>query len=615
MEKFEEMSINPEEAIPRINELINNSLLNIKEISFIFNEDNLNILLDIFNILGQSDIKTKDILLDTLEDFEETPERNEQTIKILKLINDDLFEMIILLKYISEVTGNDFSNFINDIGEFVKELSTTIIQYKYQETYQEAHNRLEYARHYEELIENDINLKNLYNDLNNYYRKTLDEKKLNEKDIILKKEHYFHDDTPDPTNHDDEDSFHIVFQINKNCNFKCTYCYEGLDKVTEILSIDDVEDIVKGIKNFARTLEEKGLVSKMSFSILGGEPTLVPQEVTHKLTKLLEDELDLKYIILITNNYSAKRTIGFFHPDFPRDKIKVQISYDGGRIQDDYRKDSKKNGTKESLTKEIRALLNEDNGIKVSLKATLPLEAISSVPDAVQDYVTFEEDINKKNNNPNNFSYYPTFDTTSILMYNLRQQEKCGNTKPKEKLFTELDETFKYLLKFEMDRLINNKPAFTRWFREMSYAANNTTCSAGSKLFGLDQDGIGRYCHRTEFGEEHTNVKFPYKKEQLNSLKYGDITSDTFQQKFFKTKEKLEKVINSDKEYSYCDGCKTLTCVKCPMVNITPDRSLDTSTTNDLYKDMYSHGLTLSCEINNQISKYLYIFDKIINNK
>jgi len=605
---MENQTINIEE-IPQIQN-INKSVLNIlDDLKIVSNYLEPEILL---NILGILDIFYDGDISEIKLDNKKSSLENKELLEHLSSLNNNLYTVLENILVIIQAVKADFGEIPKVLSLIIKEISIYIFQYKYELTYDQAKNKIEYKDHYENLLK-ESGLDSLYEELNEYFYNELDKKQLHKENIKAKYEHYFHDDTNIPTNHDNDDSFHIVFQINKNCNFKCTYCYEGLDKVTEILKEKDIEEFVNGIKAFQKDLEKRGEVSKLSFSILGGEPTIVDQKITHKLTKALSDELDLKYIILITNNYSAERTIKFFHPEFPKEKIKIQVSYDGGIIQEDYRKDSKKAGTKESITKEIYKLLGKD--YKVTLKATLPIEAIKDVPEAVMDYVSFEEDINKNNHNPGNFSYYPTFDTTSILMYKLRQSILYGDESGKKKLFEDIDKTFRFLLKFELDRFLNGKKAFTRWFREMSYSANNSACSAGMKLFGLDQDGNTRYCHRVEFGEEHSKSKFPYPEEQLKSLNYGNIKNLEFIENFHRTKKIIEKEHVGEKvdNFSYCSSCKTLSCVKCPMISITPDRSMDTNTSMDLYTDMYSHGLTLACEINNYISKYLYIFDKIIN--
>ena len=496
--------------------------------------------------------------------------------------------------------------------QFIKDFSILVMMDKYQCDAEEAEAILIGIPHYDEIINNNPEYLALFQEMKTYFNTEIKERGLTKRALNTKKEHYFHDEFSQV---DGQDSFHVVFQINKNCNFKCTYCYEGLDKVTEILKIEDVPLIVQGLKEFQEHLIQKNLTlseedkvpTSLSFSILGGEPTIVNPKITQELTRLLQQELDLKYIMLITNNFDAKKVLNFYHMDFPKNKIKIQASYDGGVIQDEYRLTSTKKSSRELVTREVRELLN--HGIRVSLKATLPPEAMAKVPDAVQDYLKFEEEININNGSGQNFSYYPTMDTTSFLMTNLRMNIKSGVQDERDALFQDVDNTFRDLLKLELDRLLDGDNAFTRWFREAKFTAQKVRCSAGVSLFGLDQDGNARYCHRTEY-DAGTN---PFK--DYSDLEYGNIKENTFIDKFESTKTKILNV-SEDKlaEVSHCANCKTLTCVKCPMINIMPNRVIDTNTSGDMYLDMFSNSMNLTCELNNTISIYLYMYLKIINN-
>ncbi len=495
---------------------------------------------------------------------------------------------------------------------FVKDFSILTMMDKYQCGSEEAEAILEGIPHYDEIINNNPKYLELFQDMKNYFDTEIQERGLTKRDLKTKKEHYFHDEF---SKVDNQDSFHVVFQINKNCNFKCTYCYEGLDKVTEILKIEDVPAIVQGLKEFQEHLvqknktlsEEDQLTTALSFSILGGEPTIVNPKITQELTRLLQEELNLKYVMLITNCFSAEKVINFYHKDFPKDKIKIQASYDGGIIQDEYRLTSSKKSSRELVTQEVRKLL--DYGVRVSLKATLPPEAMAKVPDAIQDYLKFEEEININNGSGQNFSYYPTMDSTSFLMTNLRMNIKSGIQDERDALFQDVDNTFQGLLKLELDRLLDGDNAFTRWFREANFNAKTVRCSAGVSLFGLDQDGEARYCHRTEY--ESGNSPF----KNYSDLEYGNIKENTFIDKFESTRDKILEV-PEDKvnEISHCTNCKTLSCVKCPMINIMPNRVIDTNTSGDMYLDMFSNSMNLTCELNNTISIYLYMYLKIINN-
>jgi len=525
-----------------------------------------------------------------------------------KLILDYLKDIITIL--LSRATTG-LEPIISQIQKFLGDISIVYTMEKYSYSYEEAIKFLEGVNHYEKIIKDNPKYSEIYNNMQEYFNNEIKEKNLDKDDLEVRKEHFFHDDT---SIIDNMDSFHIVFQINKNCNFKCTYCYEGLDKVTEILTIEDVPKIVQGIKIFQEhlILKNKGLPedeqepTALSFSILGGEPTIVPKKITQELTRLLHQELELKYIILITNNYNAKKTLNFFHPDFPKEKIKLQVSYDGGVIQDKYRLTSARKSSRELVVQETRKLL--DNGIKVSMKATLPPEAMSHIVSAVKDYITLEEEMNINNKSGQNFSYYPTMDTTSFLMTSLRKDFAAGKLEQKEVLFNDLHTTFEILLKLEIDRLLNGDKAFTRWFRELSFSANKVLCSAGSSLFGIDQEGEARYCHRTEYDMK--------KDKDADKLFYGNVKNGSFIEKFEATKTIINNISEENLDMvAHCSGCKTLTCVKCPMVNIAPTRGIDTSVSGNMFLDMYSHSDSLTCELNNTISVYLYMYFKIINKR
>jgi len=523
-------------------------------------------------------------------------------------LNEVLELFSLLSKTVKEIDTKVNTNIHELINSEIKKLSIYLISIKYSCTEVEAINRLEYKKHYEELIKNDKELADFEKEMETYFSNEIKSKNLNQFKLKKVKESYLHD----IENINYNSSFHVTFQINKNCNFKCTYCYEGLDKLTEIITDNDIPKIVSGLKKLQENLKKDKLPHKLSFSILGGEPTLVPTKRTQMLTKLMMEKLEIHDVILITNNYSAQKTIDFFHPDFPKELIRYQVSYDGGKIQDDYRKDANKKGSKNLLTDEIYKLLNlMDKSSKLSMKATLPMEAFSSVKDAINDYLQFEDVVNDQNGHGSNFSYYSTFDTSSLLMINLRKNF-ANNQESINSFLLEVENLLKYLVKFEMDRLILGKSLFTRFFKELRYNANDTSCSAGQSLFGLDQLGNARFCHRTEY-DNYSN----YPKEQGSKLFYGNINNTNFYKIFNESKElitnKKQEVLTDPN--NLCRSCKTLTCVKCPMAFTPPDRILDTSVSGDLFTDMYSHGLTLTCIVNNTISKYLYIFDKIINKK
>jgi len=441
--------------------------------------------------------------------------------------------------------------------------------------------------------------KNLYlKSLNNIFKNLniSDKKHINTKDKI----EIYTDET------EQEKAFHVNFQVNKNCNFKCAYCYEGLDKVTEILKLEDVPKIVKGLKDLMNELSkpENGGYTKINFSILGGEATLINKIITQELTYLLNEELNLGYITLITNGFDHQKYVDFFHPDFPEEKIQIQVSYDGGIIHDKQRLGPKKESTKKLVIDEIIKYLDKYPNRIITLKATLPFENIENIKDAVDDYLEIEKiflDKNKK------IGYYPTMDTTSIVALRTKQ-EILNNPNKINDLIEDLDDTFEYIYELEIDRLIQGKHIFTRWFREIKLDANQATCGVGrGSMMGIDHTGAVRGCHRTEYVLNEKNSKY---------FDFGDIeNTENLIEKFkFSNKAIKETISSTDfKTFNNCNSCITLSCIKCPMVNLNYNiRQLDTPLHTDTLINAFSHNDNLTCTINNYISNYLFMYYHVL---
>ena len=421
-------------------------------------------------------------------------------------------------------------------------------------------------------------------------------------------------------------SVHIIFQINKNCNFKCTYCYEGLDKVTEIIKHEDIDGIIKGLQEFMNEMgkEENGGYTHIDFSILGGEPTLVKKEVTQELTYRLANELPLHYMMLITNFYDKQKVQEFFHPEIPVDKIRIQVSYDGGLLQDKFRLNGKREGTKTLVQQNVISFITDKNNphrqAQISLKATLPYNGIDDMLDAVQDYLYLEEEYKKYGAK---VIYYPTFDNTSLLALDYKKQfqeymnnsflNKTQKSQKLQELENKMRVIFQVLLDLEVQRNLENKEAFTRWFREASYTANNTVCSIGQGgLAGLDQTGQLRGCHRTEYDIQN--------KPEYSFFDYGNIKENANRKqtitKYKEVSKNISDILNS-KEYELenpCNYCNTLTCVKCPMVAINNTQFKQNKLNNPI-KDIFSSSDDFTCSINGIISEYLYIYLQLLYNK
>ncbi len=85
------------------------------------------------------------------------------------------------------------------------------------------------------------------------------------------------------------------------CNFRCTYCYEGLEHNTAKMSDETIEDIINYVKSVV-----KPTTDFLNVSWFGGEPLLAVKQI-EKLSKeflLLSDSNELQYMgSMISNGY------------------------------------------------------------------------------------------------------------------------------------------------------------------------------------------------------------------------------------------------------------------------------------------------------------------------
>ena len=127
----------------------------------------------------------------------------------------------------------------------------------------------------------------------------------------------------------------LEINVTKECNFACSYCFEGAHcRQTEDVA-DRVDDIKKAVSDmFADDWfnENFGLVR---ITFWGGEPTLRPDILQSFVDEYLEDE---RVGFLMYSNGSRPDIIKeIFEP--VKERFEVQISYDGQPIHDLRRKD------------------------------------------------------------------------------------------------------------------------------------------------------------------------------------------------------------------------------------------------------------------------------------
>ena len=358
-------------------------------------------------------------------------------------------------------------------------------------------------------------------------------------------------------------SIGLSFQITKKCNFNCSYCYEVGQHRDESSSVDTHPDVFKLIDEIHA---DTGLNFDLTF--IGGEPTLNAEYATPIINYILDKGL-LASVSLITNGWSAELVETFFGRA-PKEKIHVQVSYDGREINDKFRKQQGKT-TSDLVLMNFKSLL--ESGYLVTLKSTLPIDALHTVPEILQEFRKMATEYKTR------IRYSPTEDFTTTFR----------NTRDFSDFKEYFDSSFKAILEEELKGLKENRPAISRWFDEYSYEAT-PQCNAGITFFTINEDGNVQYCHHVDYSKDA--------KEQLDIINISQPDAWTKMKKFAtETKACL------DEQDSECRDCTAMYCVKCPIINF--------SITKDKGKMHGKHAIPFMCEYYQAMTKYLFTYKKI----
>ncbi len=355
--------------------------------------------------------------------------------------------------------------------------------------------------------------------------------------------------------------FYVTLITNKNCNFNCTYCYEK-DKFE---NLDLNEEKISKIINF---LKEKFKNYELTFTFIGGEPTL--SNKLNLLVQEIEKNFKNSNYILITNGSSLKNILKIF-PDLEKmkDRVHIQISYDGKAIHDKDRiikKGNKIIQTSDFVLKTLDELIKITNNI--SLKSTLNIKYLPLVPEVIKEFRELSLKYNK-------IFLYAVSEVKTLIHY-LSEQEIKELVK----------ENFPNILKEEKINLeIFNRP-LTQWLNKLNFKTPGAFCTASIDSITISPNLDILYCHRCEYYDKNSE------------LIYGNI-------KNFDNFLKNEKIFlnNKDNYYSNCKNCEAIYCQKCPAeyAEINNIKQID---------KIYNSWNDNICVYYKEISKYLYLFWK-----
>ena len=317
--------------------------------------------------------------------------------------------------------------------------------------------------------------------------------------------------------------FSIEITLTEGCNWDCEYCFEGSVKETckKHRLNEDPEPLFKTID---QVFEQEWFNENDSLKIdfWGGEPSLNLSLMKQILDRYKDDRR--VSFFLYTNGSRMDKVIPLLLPlrDLPcneKNKVLVQVSYDGNPIHDLRRLDKKGNATSDIAKKAMDLLFL--NKIVFHIKSTLMPKDFCRMSEAWDDIFQLRQKYG------NNINYAPTIDyyTDAYTEKNYRDLETAV-----------LDIAFK-----EASLNKRRENFLLGWFAR----PNKAVCGSGRNMFAIDINGNVHFCHGCIYG---------------NKLQYSNIyEDDTLFEKLERNREMLDvKVYNEE-----CEKCVATTCIRC----------------------------------------------------
>lgn len=178
----------------------------------------------------------------------------------------------------------------------------------------------------------------------------------------------------------EDDVFAIYVTTTTNCQFNCSYCFEGIEKKKESITKKEADEIIVWTSKYL----EQNICNKLRLIFYGGEPLLNKKIIRYLLPefkKITDDKKILFEVGIITNGELLDYEIGKFLNKYNLDK--VQITLDGPEKCHDARRNRKKDkkGTFKKIMQNILCLLNNNFIERVSLRVNFDKQNIDFIPE------------------------------------------------------------------------------------------------------------------------------------------------------------------------------------------------------------------------------------------
>lgn len=316
----------------------------------------------------------------------------------------------------------------------------------------------------------------------------------------------------------DKKKFTLEINLTEKCNFNCEYCFEGNDKTSgksNILSSDPSSLIIAiyTLLDDSWFNQEFGLLQIVFW---GGEPTM-NMHLMRIIINEFKDNHKVSFMIY-TNGSRIDKLLPAIEPI--KDKIKIQISYDGNPVHDKRRKIG--NSPTSDIVINGMELLHE-NGFEFKLKSTISPKDFKYMSMIWDDIYSLFKRFGS------NIGYAPTID--------------YYNEDYKDEYLDNLTDSLLDIAVKEIKLYNRYKYVLLTWFTRN----NKSICGSGRTMAAINIDGEVYFCHGAFY-----NNGVP--------LKYSNIfDAKQFVKAIKNNKDMLERFIYDDG----CERCVATTCLRC----------------------------------------------------
>lgn len=177
-----------------------------------------------------------------------------------------------------------------------------------------------------------------------------------------------------------------LFFLTDNCNFRCTYCYEGINKKLNYMTEEVLVDSLKYIFGNVDKTE------KIKITLLGGEP-LLNKTIFFKLFEIIENDYsDLKKRISYSITTNSSLIDDKIIDVFKQYNVEVGVSIDGDRVTHNLNRMFQGNeDVYDKILTNIQQMLKKKIGVKGRMTVT------SNNVDRVFDNVVYLYNLGIKN--------------------------------------------------------------------------------------------------------------------------------------------------------------------------------------------------------------------------